>query len=70
MENNYFSHEKQITLSVYPTVRRENRHDPLTYLLVYDAGNELEKLAAEAGFSEAKFYEIGAGFMGNLVATR
>lgn len=36
----------------------------------YLTGNELEKLAAEAGFSEAKFYEIGSGFMGNLVATR
>ncbi|KAL1556729.1 2-phytyl-1,4-beta-naphthoquinone methyltransferase, chloroplastic-like [Salvia divinorum] len=36
----------------------------------YLTGNELEKLAGEAGFSEAKFYEIGAGFMGNLVATR
>lgn len=31
-------------------------------------GDELEKLALEAGFSEAKHYEIGAGFMGNLVA--
>lgn len=30
----------------------------------------MEKLAEETGFSEAKFYEIGAGFMGNLVATR
>ncbi|XP_042004819.1 2-phytyl-1,4-beta-naphthoquinone methyltransferase, chloroplastic-like [Salvia splendens] len=36
----------------------------------YLTGNELEKLAGEVGFSEAKFYEIGAGFMGNLVATR
>ncbi|KAH6801946.1 S-adenosyl-L-methionine-dependent methyltransferases superfamily protein [Perilla frutescens var. frutescens] len=36
----------------------------------YLTGDELEKLATEAGFSEAKFYEIGAGFMGNLVATR
>ncbi|PIN09761.1 hypothetical protein CDL12_17659 [Handroanthus impetiginosus] len=35
----------------------------------YLTGDELEKLALEAGFSEAKFYEIGAGFMGNLVAT-
>ncbi|XP_047962874.1 2-phytyl-1,4-beta-naphthoquinone methyltransferase, chloroplastic-like [Salvia hispanica] len=36
----------------------------------YLTGNELEKLAGEVSFSEAKFYEIGAGFMGNLVATR
>ncbi|KAK6116530.1 hypothetical protein DH2020_049735 [Rehmannia glutinosa] len=35
----------------------------------YLTGNELEKLALEAGFSKAKHYEIGAGFMGNLVAT-
>ncbi|XP_051144814.1 2-phytyl-1,4-beta-naphthoquinone methyltransferase, chloroplastic-like isoform X2 [Andrographis paniculata] len=33
-------------------------------------GDELEKLAKEAGFSEAKHYEIGTGFMGNLVAKR
>ncbi|KAG8383192.1 hypothetical protein BUALT_Bualt05G0159000 [Buddleja alternifolia] len=36
----------------------------------YLTGNELEKLALEAGFFEAKFFEIGHGFMGNLVATR
>ncbi|KAI3467555.1 hypothetical protein Pfo_024218 [Paulownia fortunei] len=36
----------------------------------YLTGNELEKLALEAGFSEAKHYEIAGGFMGNLVATR
>ncbi|KAL8052639.1 hypothetical protein ABFX02_05G018100 [Erythranthe guttata] len=36
----------------------------------YLSGNELEKLAFEAGFSEGKHYEIDAGFMGNLVATR
>ncbi|PIN19657.1 hypothetical protein CDL12_07656 [Handroanthus impetiginosus] len=35
----------------------------------YLTGDELEKLALEAGFSEAKFCEIGIGFMGNLVAT-
>lgn len=35
-----------------------------------DAGRELEKLALEAGFSNAKHYEIGGGLMGNLVATR
>ncbi|KAL3835588.1 hypothetical protein ACJIZ3_010324 [Penstemon smallii] len=35
----------------------------------YYTGHELEKLALEAGFSESKFYEFGAGFMGNLVAT-
>ncbi|KAL0336118.1 UNVERIFIED_CONTAM: 2-phytyl-1,4-beta-naphthoquinone methyltransferase, chloroplastic [Sesamum radiatum] len=33
-------------------------------------GNELEKLALEAGFSEAKHYEFAAGSVGNLVATR
>ncbi|KAL0372369.1 UNVERIFIED_CONTAM: 2-phytyl-1,4-beta-naphthoquinone methyltransferase, chloroplastic [Sesamum calycinum] len=36
----------------------------------YLTGWELEKLALQAGFSEAKHYEIGTGFMGNLVATR
>ncbi|XP_042025215.1 2-phytyl-1,4-beta-naphthoquinone methyltransferase, chloroplastic-like [Salvia splendens] len=36
----------------------------------YLTGKELEQLAREVGFSEAKFYEIGAGLMGNLVATR
>ncbi|KAL3644510.1 hypothetical protein CASFOL_009690 [Castilleja foliolosa] len=35
----------------------------------YLTGNELEKLALEAGFSRAKHYEIGGGLMGNLVAT-
>lgn len=33
-------------------------------------GNELEKLALEVGFSTAKHFEIGFGFMGNLVAIR
>ncbi|CAL9114533.1 unnamed protein product [Musa acuminata var. zebrina] len=33
-------------------------------------GKELEKLAKEVGFSKAEHYEIGGGFMGNLVATR
>ncbi|CAN4096743.1 unnamed protein product [Withania somnifera] len=33
-------------------------------------GNELEKLALEVGFSNAKHFEIGFGFMGNLVAIR
>ncbi|XP_062185723.1 2-phytyl-1,4-beta-naphthoquinone methyltransferase, chloroplastic isoform X2 [Phragmites australis] len=36
----------------------------------YFTGEELEKLAKEAGFSVAKHYELGGGFMGNLVATR
>lgn len=34
------------------------------------AGEELETLALEAGFSSARHYEIGGGFMGNLVALR
>ncbi|MQM11808.1 hypothetical protein Taro_044718 [Colocasia esculenta] len=33
-------------------------------------GKELEKLAKEVGFSNAKHYEISWGLMGNLVATR
>ncbi|KAL6351461.1 hypothetical protein AAG906_040815 [Vitis piasezkii] len=33
-------------------------------------GKELEKLALEMGFSNAKHYEIGGGIMGNLVAKR
>lgn len=33
-------------------------------------GNELEKLALEVGFSTAEHFEIGFGFMGNLVAIR
>ncbi|KAK6160204.1 hypothetical protein DH2020_003585 [Rehmannia glutinosa] len=36
----------------------------------YLTGPELEKLALEAGFSEAKFYEISNGSMGILVAKR
>ncbi|KAL0447145.1 UNVERIFIED_CONTAM: 2-phytyl-1,4-beta-naphthoquinone methyltransferase, chloroplastic [Sesamum latifolium] len=36
----------------------------------YLTGMELEKLALQAGFSEATHYEISTGFMGNLVATR
>ncbi|KAH0462755.1 hypothetical protein IEQ34_010330 [Dendrobium chrysotoxum] len=31
---------------------------------------ELEKLAREVGFSDARHYEITAGLMGNLVGTR
>lgn len=33
-------------------------------------GNELEELALVVGFSSAKHFEIGFGFMGNLVAIR
>lgn len=33
-------------------------------------GKELEQLALAIGFSDAKFYEIAGGLMGNLVATR
>ncbi|KAK3144310.1 hypothetical protein QOZ80_4AG0311330 [Eleusine coracana subsp. coracana] len=36
----------------------------------YLTGEELEKLAIEAGFSQAKHYELGGGLMGNLVVTR
>ncbi|AQK44717.1 2-phytyl-14-beta-naphthoquinone methyltransferase chloroplastic [Zea mays] len=36
----------------------------------YLTGEELEKLAKEAGFCAAKHYELGGGLMGNLVATR
>ncbi|CAN6228767.1 unnamed protein product [Urochloa humidicola] len=36
----------------------------------YLTGEELEKLAKEAGFSVAKHYELGGGLMGNLVAIR
>ncbi|XP_057541810.1 2-phytyl-1,4-beta-naphthoquinone methyltransferase, chloroplastic isoform X3 [Amaranthus tricolor] len=32
-------------------------------------GKELEQLALAIGFSDAKFYEIAGGLMGNLVAT-
>ncbi|KAM0838363.1 hypothetical protein ACQ4PT_061019 [Festuca glaucescens] len=35
----------------------------------YLTGEELEKLAKEAGFSAAKHYELGGGLMGDLVAT-
>nr|XP_011464056.1 PREDICTED: 2-phytyl-1,4-beta-naphthoquinone methyltransferase, chloroplastic isoform X2 [Fragaria vesca subsp. vesca] len=34
-----------------------------------NAGEELEKLALDVGFSDARYYEIGGGLMGNLVAT-
>ncbi|GAB4826256.1 hypothetical protein Ancab_009121 [Ancistrocladus abbreviatus] len=33
-------------------------------------GEELEQLALTAGFSNAKFYEVAGGLMGNLVAMR
>ncbi|PSR84830.1 2-phytyl-1,4-beta-naphthoquinone methyltransferase [Actinidia chinensis var. chinensis] len=33
-------------------------------------GTDLEKLALEAGFANAKHFEISGGLMGNLVATR
>ncbi|KAF6166312.1 hypothetical protein GIB67_038172 [Kingdonia uniflora] len=33
-------------------------------------GKQLEKLALEVGFSDAKYYEVGGGLMGNLVVTR
>uniref|UniRef100_A0A1D1ZKR9 2-phytyl-1,4-beta-naphthoquinone methyltransferase, chloroplastic n=1 Tax=Anthurium amnicola TaxID=1678845 RepID=A0A1D1ZKR9_9ARAE len=33
-------------------------------------GKELEKLAYEVGFSNAKHYELSGGLMGNLAATR
>ncbi|KAL2926191.1 2-phytyl-1 4-beta-naphthoquinone methyltransferase chloroplastic [Bienertia sinuspersici] len=33
-------------------------------------GEELEQLAHSVGFSDAKFYEIAGGLMGNLVVTR
>ncbi|XP_011086605.1 2-phytyl-1,4-beta-naphthoquinone methyltransferase, chloroplastic [Sesamum indicum] len=36
----------------------------------YLTGAELEKLALEVGFSEAKHYEIAGGLMGNFVAKR
>lgn len=42
----------------------------LTLCMTYLEGNELEELAKDVGFSEAKHYEIGSGFMGTLVARR
>ncbi|KAL4198702.1 hypothetical protein AMTRI_Chr03g47380 [Amborella trichopoda] len=36
----------------------------------FATGRELEELASNVGFSEAKHYEFLGGFMGNLVATR
>jgi hypothetical protein len=39
-------------------------------LFLFFVGEELEKLAREAGFTVAKHYELGGGIMGNLVATR
>ncbi|KAG6488014.1 hypothetical protein ZIOFF_056772 [Zingiber officinale] len=33
-------------------------------------GKELESLVDEIGFSKARHYEIGGGFMGNLMATK
>ncbi|KAL6969426.1 nicotinamide N-methyltransferase [Sarracenia purpurea var. burkii] len=36
----------------------------------FSTGKELEKLALDAGFSNAKHYEISGALMGNLVATR
>ncbi|XP_020409752.1 2-phytyl-1,4-beta-naphthoquinone methyltransferase, chloroplastic isoform X1 [Prunus persica] len=33
-------------------------------------GKELEELALDVGFSNARYYEIGGSLMGNLVATR
>lgn len=36
----------------------------------FDTGEELERLALQGGFSNARHYEISGGLMGNLVATR
>lgn len=36
----------------------------------YLTGKQLQDLTLEAGFSTAKYFEIGGGLMGNLVATR
>lgn len=33
-------------------------------------GKEMEELALDVGFSNARYYEIGGSLMGNLVATR
>eukprot|EP01018_Ginkgo_biloba_P008811 Gb_01659 [translate_table: standard] len=41
-----------------------------TSIATFATGKEQEKLALEAGFSNAVHYEIGGGFMGVLVATR
>ncbi|KAL0918520.1 hypothetical protein M5K25_010532 [Dendrobium thyrsiflorum] len=38
--------------------------------IIEEKGKELEKLAREVGFSDARHYEISAGLMGNLVGTR
>jgi hypothetical protein len=42
----------------------------LYFCSLFFLGEELEKLAREAGFCAAKHYELGGGLMGNLVATR
>ncbi|XP_042501792.1 2-phytyl-1,4-beta-naphthoquinone methyltransferase, chloroplastic-like isoform X2 [Macadamia integrifolia] len=59
---------------VIPMASRYGLAEEYTYLKSsireFLTGKELEKLALEAGFSDAKHYEIGGGLMGNLVATR
>jgi hypothetical protein len=46
-----------------------SRYNILLVVVPSYLGEELEKLAKEAGFSGARHYELGGGLMGNLVAT-
>ncbi|KAG6396492.1 hypothetical protein SASPL_142643 [Salvia splendens] len=72
--NSFCSGDWMIDYIVVPIASGYTLADEYQYLKSsikkYLTGKELEQLAREVGFSEAKFYEIGAGLMGNLVATR
>ncbi|KAM0984161.1 hypothetical protein PS2_011366 [Malus domestica] len=39
-------------------------------VMAFLPGDELENLALDVGFSNARYYEIGRSLIGNLVATR
>ncbi|EPS59728.1 hypothetical protein M569_15076 [Genlisea aurea] len=66
--------EGMIEYIVIPVASRFGLEEEYRYLKnsikAYHTGIELEKLALEAGFSSARHYEIEAGLMGNLAATR
>ncbi|KAL6186499.1 hypothetical protein ACLB2K_042619 [Fragaria x ananassa] len=66
--------EMMIDIVVVPGASRFGLVDGYKYLKrsirEFLTGDELEKLALDVGFSDARYYEIAGGLMGNLVATR
>ncbi|KAL6190409.1 hypothetical protein ACLB2K_036807 [Fragaria x ananassa] len=66
--------EMMMDIVVVPGASRFGLVDDYKYLKSsireFLTGDELEKLALDVGFSDARYYEIAGGLMGNLVATR